>query len=89
MVEWDEAKRRRNRQVHRVDFPDAARLDLRTAIVEPDLRQDYGEPRFVATGPIDGRLHVLVFTMRDGGMRVISLRKANRRERRRWDARTS
>ena len=45
-----------------------------------DVRRDYGETRLVATGLLDGRLHVLCFSRIDDGIRVISLRKANRRE---------
>jgi hypothetical protein len=55
-------------------------MDLATASIEPDERYDYGETRYRACGPIDGRLHMLVFTMRGNVMRAISLRKANARE---------
>jgi uncharacterized DUF497 family protein len=51
----------------------------------PDLRRDYGEARYWAVGPIGGRLHVLAFTMRGQVLRAISLRKANERERRRYE----
>lgn len=47
-------------------------------------RYDYGEDRFQALGLIDGRLHMLVFTIRGGTLRAISLRKANPREVRRY-----
>ncbi len=50
-----------------------------------DVRRDYGEPRFQALGEIDGRLHMLVFTPRSGDVHVISLRKANRREIKRYE----
>lgn len=86
MVEWDEAKRRTNLALHGVDFEALARFDWSAAKTQPDLRHDYGEERFVAVGPIDGRLHVLIYTLRNGETRVISLRKANARERQRWDA---
>jgi len=46
-----------------------------------DDRHDYGEQRWIALGLIDGRLHVLVFTETMTGIRVISFRKANTRER--------
>ena len=86
MVEWDETKRHSNRTLHGVDFEAVARFDWSAATTQPDLRHDYGEERFVAVGPIDGRLHVLIYTRRGSEMRVISLRKANARERQRWDA---
>lgn len=85
MVEWDEAKRRSNWANHGVDFAAEARFDWTQATIEADLRRDYGEARFVAVGPLDGRLYVLIFTLRGRERRVISLRKANSRERRKWD----
>lgn len=51
-----------------------------TAIMRRDARYEYGEARIVAIGLIGDRVHVLVFTMRGETVRVISLRKANRRE---------
>lgn len=52
----------------------------------PDLRKDYGENRYIAAGFLAGRLHILVFTPTADGIRVISFRKANRRELRRYEA---
>ena len=46
----------------------------------PDTRRRYGEERYVATAPLEGRLHVAAFTVRADKLRIISLRKANRRE---------
>jgi uncharacterized DUF497 family protein len=54
-----------------------------------DVRRDYGERRFQALGMITGRLHALVFTPRAGRVHVISLRKANRREIRLYEAQDS
>jgi uncharacterized protein len=61
-------------------FELAGRFDFHTALVEVDERRDYGETRFSAIGTIDVRLHVLIFTIRENELRVISLRKANGRE---------
>ena len=58
----------------------AERFEWESALVEADQRKGYGEPRFRAYGVIDDRLYCLVFTPRDGDTRIISLRKANRRE---------
>ena len=63
-------------------------MNFDEAVVVPDERQDYGEPRFRAFGPIHGRLHVLAFTMRGRVLRAILLRKANPRERRRYEQRS-
>jgi uncharacterized DUF497 family protein len=64
-------------------------FDFSTAIHEADTRQDYGELRIVATGYLDNRLHVLVFTPTAEGIRVISFRKANRREIRNYGQKTA
>lgn len=58
------------------------------AFIVEDRRRDYGERRYQAMGPIDGRLHVLVFTPRAGAIHVISLRKANDRELRLYASKT-
>ena len=78
--EWDEKKRERALRVHGVDFADAERFDWDSADIREDTRQDYGETRFLSIGPIDERLHVMVWCWRDDVVRIISLRKANRRE---------
>ncbi len=58
------------------------------ALVVEDTRKDYKEQRFQALGLIGVRLHTLVFTPRDGKAHVISLRKANQREMKRYEAQT-
>lgn len=85
LYEWDEQKRAANKARHRVDFPVVVDFDWDNALVAPDDRRDYGEERFMSIGPIDGRLHVLIFTPRDAAVRVISLRKANKREVRQYE----
>ncbi len=87
MYEWDEAKRRANLARHGVDFADLVRFEWAAHEVEADDRVDYGESRWRARGLIDGRLHVVVYTQRQGRLRIISLRKANRREIAGWMAR--
>ena len=77
--EWDDAKRASNLVKHGVDFADVARFDFAGAVAEIEERR--GEVRYVATGYIDDRIHKLVYVMRGGSIRVISLRKANNRER--------
>jgi uncharacterized DUF497 family protein len=77
---WDERKRASNLQKHGVDFAIVRVFDFETAIVLRDQRRDYGEKRFRAYGTIKGRFHALVFTRREGKIRIISLRKSNVRE---------
>ena len=51
------------------------------ALTVEDDRHDYGEDRFLTIGLLDGAMVVLVWTPRGGADRIISLRKANERER--------
>jgi uncharacterized protein len=84
-IEFDPAKDWINREKHGVSLAAAADMDFDDAVVIEDRRFDYGETRFIAYGPIGGRLHVLWFTMRGPVLRAIGLRRANRRERRAYE----
>ena len=79
--EWDDAKDLANRLKHGVSFQEVLAFQWDTALEVADARMDYGEPRWAALGLIGQRLHTLIFTEREGAIRVISLRKANHRER--------
>jgi uncharacterized DUF497 family protein len=61
-------------------------FDWASAQLIEDRRRDYGERRYRALGLIGLRLHAVVYTPRANGMHVISLRKANRREEKRYAA---
>lgn len=50
-----------------------------------DDRKDYGETRYRALGLLEERLHALIFTETQVGIRVISFRKANQREERLYE----
>jgi uncharacterized DUF497 family protein len=82
--EWDAAKDAENRRKHWLPLAAAARLDWSLAVRNEDWRRDYGERRWTVTAPLDGRLHVCAYTLRAGRVRIISLRKANARERRNY-----
>lgn len=82
--EWDEAKRAENLAKHGVDFVDAAQVLSRSPLVLADERRDYGEPRYIAWGELNGLLLAVVFTVRGEALRIISARRANARERRRY-----
>ncbi len=79
--EWDEAKRRNNLQKHSLDFANAHRAFTEDAFIIVDEREDYGEDRYVLLGLIHERIVVIAFTIRDDVIRIISIRKANKRER--------
>ena len=83
--EWDEHKSAANKAKHGFSFEDAERFDWYTAITDPDVRKDYGEDREIAIGCLDRSICVLVYTKRGGIVRIISLRKANKRERKHYE----
>jgi hypothetical protein len=79
-IEYDAAKSRRNAERRGVPFAQAIELLSGPHVERRDVRRDYGEQRMIAYGLIAGRMHVCVYTLRGEVYRIISLRKANRRE---------
>ncbi len=69
-------------------FLDAERFQWESAIETIDDRADYREERWIALGNIDNRLHVLIYALRGKNIRLISLRRANSRERRYYEEKT-
>ena len=88
IYEWDEKKRFANYIKHNVDFLDAERFEWASAIETIYNRADYKEERWIALGFIDNRLHVLIYAIRGDHIRLISLRKANSRERKYYEEKT-
>ncbi len=78
--EWDEKKNAVNQSKHGVDFCQAEGFEWDSAVEEVDDRQDYGEIRYCALGYIGERIYSMVYTQRVEAIRIISLRKANKRE---------
>jgi uncharacterized protein len=83
-ITFDPAKSARNIRERNLSFERVKHFDFEGAMIEIDDREDYGELRICAFGFLDGRLHSLVFTERGEDLHVISLRKANRTEMRRY-----
>lgn len=79
-IEYDPSKNERNIERRGLSFDLAIGFDFKTAVIRPDLRRNYGEDRYQAYGMIGSRLYFLAFSLRNGAVRVISLRKANARE---------
>jgi len=79
-IEFDEDKNQSNIAKHGISLSEAYHFDLSKAVVRPDNRKDYAEQRYIAYGYKEGRLFAMVFTIRRQNIRVISLRKANKRE---------
>lgn len=79
-INYDPAKNIKNIKERSLSFKLAGEFNFESALVWQDIRNDYGELRFNALGYINNRLYHMTFTPRGGAMRVISLRKANSRE---------
>lgn len=87
MFEFDPEKDAINREKHGLPLLVAVDLFDGPFVEREDERHDYGETRFEATGPVarlDDRIHVVVYTWRDGKRRLISVRKANGKEVRKY-----
>ena len=83
--EWDEDKAAINVDKHGISFELAALVFLDgDRLHESDDRRDYGEDRLVTMGHIENRLHVVVYTETEDAIRIISARKANKREQERY-----
>lgn len=82
--EWDEYKNQTNAEKHGIDFIDAVDIFNSIRLTVADNRRDYGEPRKISIGTIGLHVCVVVYTARKGVIRIISARKANQRERRKY-----
>jgi len=87
--EWDERKRESNLAKHGVDFRDIPPLFDGELLQLVDQRKDYGETRLYCLGEIGGRVYAAAYTWRAGDRRLISARKANERETRKYYERDS
>ena len=79
-IAYDPAKNAKNIRDRRLSFDDVALLDWGRAAVWKDGRKDYGEVRYAALVPMEGRLHFVCYARRGAVRHIISFRKANRRE---------
>ncbi|MBF0135839.1 MAG: BrnT family toxin [Magnetococcales bacterium] len=83
-ITYDPAKDLWNTESRQLPFDRVADFRWQDALIVEDVRCVYPERRFVAVGYLDKRLHVLCFTPVESGIRVISFRKANPREARKY-----
>jgi uncharacterized protein len=83
-IDFDPIKNEKNIRERGLSFERAAEVDFNTALVFLDTRKTYGETRSIALCYLDQRSHVLCFTETETGIRVISFRKANEREAKRY-----
>jgi hypothetical protein len=80
--EWDRRKEAQNIRERGFDFIIGSLIWHGPVYERVDARQDYGEVRFVAFGDVEGDVLAVVYTWRGMKRRIISVRKADRRERR-------
>ena len=84
MGDFDPTKETKNLNKHHISLERWVDLIVQAIVV--DDRFDYGEQRYRAYGMLDGLPYCLVFTIRDGAKRPISLRRAHAKEMKRYVA---
>ena len=89
VIDFDPAKSDKNAAERGLPFTLVSEFDWERAVYSEDLRFPYLERRFVALGFLGDRLPLVCFTPVEGGVRVISFRKANDREVRRYEQETA
>jgi uncharacterized protein len=83
---WDEKKNRHNISKHGFDFVDAEEMFRGILLAHPDMRKDYGERRWVGIGSTRGWIAMVAFAESvPETIRIISLRKASRRDRKEYE----
>lgn len=83
-ISYDPAKRDEALAERGLDFADAEAVFAGLLIENPDTRFDYGEERIITVGFLAERMVVVVWTPRGEDRHIISMRKANKREQRRY-----
>ena len=79
-ITFDPAKRKKTLAERGLDFADAALVFAGVTLEMEDIRKDYGEPRIICYGLLEGRMVVVGYTPRGAERHVFSMRKANERE---------
>ena len=79
-ITYDPAKREWTLRERKLDFADAAEVFNGWTLDIPDRRQNYGEARINTVGYLRGRMVIVCWTPRGNDRRIISMRKANDRE---------
>lgn len=84
-IEFDPNKSKKNEDERGLPFSLVSEFEWETALFTEDNRFDYPEKRIIGLGKIEQRVHVICFTPIPNGIRVISFRKANKREVKRYE----
>jgi uncharacterized DUF497 family protein len=83
--EWDDEKNKENIRKHELDFADAWEIFDAPMLTNLDTREDYGEDRWIGIGFLKNFVVVVVYTESEDVIRIISLRKALKHERTRFE----
>ena len=85
--EWDSSKDKTTQRERGIGFERAAEILMGPTVEWLDGRRDYGENRIRALGESSGEVLHIVYTRRGDVIRIISVRRASRKERRQWQSR--
>ncbi|MDA8389208.1 MAG: BrnT family toxin [Gammaproteobacteria bacterium] len=83
-IDFDPDKRDKTMAERGLDFSHADEVFAGRHFTAEDMREDYGELRYITVGKLDGRMVVMVWTPRGEARCIISMRKANEREQARY-----
>ncbi len=84
LIEYDPAKREETLRERSLDFGDAPKVFAGPYYQIEDDREDYGETRWIRVGLLNRTMVVLVWTQRGEARRIISMRKCNAKERKKY-----
>jgi len=82
--EWDETKNKLNIEKHNIDFNDAQQVFQKPMLAKEDTRFQYEERRWIAIGLLLEFVVVVVYTIRNAIIRIISVRLANKNEKQKY-----
>lgn len=83
-ITYDAAKRERALLERGLDFERAREVFAGLTLEADDTRRDYGERRILCIGHLDDRMVMIAYTARGSARHIISMRKCNAREVRRY-----
>lgn len=83
--EWDEEKNKENIRKHELGFADAWEIFDAPMLTNLDTGEDYGEDRWIGVGFLKNFIVIVTYTEREEVIRIISLRKALKHERTRFE----
>ena len=81
IFEWDDNKNISNIKKHGIDFNDSVKRFSNPMVTKVDDRKDYNEKRWIGLGRLENMIVILAYTKRGKNNRIISIRKANKSER--------